>query len=57
MAAGVRSFAYGSAKHLELTVFLRYRYMVACPLAMHFVRQYVGEAWHVDADEMWRGSE
>ena len=52
MRSGVSTFAYGSAKHLELTVFLRYRTMRACPLAMHFVRQYVGEAWHVDADEL-----
>ena len=52
LESGIRYFAYGSAKHLELTVFLRYRYMSACPLATHFVRQYVGEAWHVDADEL-----
>lgn len=47
----IRTFAYGSAKHLELTVFLRYRAMSACPLAMHFVRQYVGGAWQGDVDE------
>ena len=52
LRSGISSFAYGSAKHLELTVFLRYRSMSACPLAMHFVRQYVGETWQVDADEL-----
>ena len=52
LRSGVGSFAYGSAKNLELTVILRYRSMRACPLAMHFVRQYVGKAWQVDADEL-----
>ena len=52
LRSGVNTFAYGSTEYLELTVFLRYRTMSACPLAMHFVRQYVGEAWHVDADEL-----
>lgn len=52
LRSGISSFAYGAAKHLELTVFLRYRSIDVCPLAMHFVRQYVGETWHVDADEL-----
>ena len=26
--------------------------MRACPLAMHFVRQYVGEEWDLDGDEL-----
>ena len=52
LRSGIGTFAYGSVKHLELTVFLRYRSMEACPLAMHFVRQYVGETWDVDADEV-----
>lgn len=50
--SGVSSFAYGSAKHLELTVFLRYRTMDACPLAVHFVDQYVGTSWDVDGDRL-----
>lgn len=50
--SGIGSFAYGSAKHLELTVFLRYRTMDACPLAVHFVDQYLGVTWDVDVDEM-----
>lgn len=52
LVSGVGTFSYGSAKHLELTVFLRYRTMDACPLAMHFVNQYVGEAWDLDVDEL-----
>ena len=50
--SGISSFAYGSAKHLELTVFLRYRTMKACPLAVHFVDQYVGTSWDVDVDKL-----
>ena len=41
LRSGIRTFAYGAGKNLELTVFLRYRTMSACALAMHFVRQYV----------------
>lgn len=52
LRSGIGTFSYGSVKHLELTVFLRYRSMKACPLAMHFVQQYVGETWSVDADEL-----
>ena len=51
LRSGISSLSYGSAKHLELTVFLRYRCMDACPLAMHFVDQYIGESWDVDAGE------
>lgn len=50
--SGISSFSYGSAKYLELTVFLRYRTMDACPLAMHFVSQYVSDSWDVDADQL-----
>ena len=52
LRSGVRTFAYGAGKNLELTVFLRYRNMGACPLAMHFVRQYVGQNWNAHADGM-----
>ena len=52
LESGVGTFAYGSAKHLELTIFLRYRSMKKCPLAMHFVTQYVGEDWSVDAGKL-----
>lgn len=48
----IRTFAYGSGKNLELTVFLRYRSMSKCSLAMHFVKQYVGEQWYADDDEV-----
>lgn len=48
----IRTFAYGSGKDLELTVFLRYRSMSKCSLAMHFVKQYVGEQWYADGDEV-----
>lgn len=51
LRSGISSFSYGSAKHLELTVFLRYRCMDACPLAMHFVDQYVGESWDRETGE------
>ena len=47
----IRTFAYGSGKNLELTVFLRYRSMSKCSLAMHFVKQYVGEQWYADDGE------
>lgn len=46
--SGISTFAYGSAKHLELTAFLRYRTMYTCPLAMHFVNQYIDGPWDVD---------
>ena len=52
LRSGIRTFAYGAGKNLELTVFLRYRNMGACPLAMHFVRQYVGQNWNANADSM-----
>lgn len=48
----IRTFAYGAGKNLELTVFLRYRTMGACPLAMHFVGQYVGAQWNADGDNV-----
>lgn len=48
----IRTFAYGSGKNLELTVFLRYRSMSKCSLAMHFVDQYVGEQWYADSGEV-----
>ncbi len=38
---GVRTFAYGSAKNLELTVLLRYRRWDAFALARHFIGRYV----------------
>ena len=52
LKSGIGSFAYGSARHLELTVFLRYRTMDTCPLAVHFVDQYLGGTWDVDVDEL-----
>ena len=52
LGSGIRTFAYGAGKNLELTVFLRYRAMNACPLAMHFVTQYVGAQWNADADSL-----
>lgn len=48
----IRTFAYGARENLELTVFLRYRSMRKCALAMHFVRQYIGEQWESQAGEM-----
>lgn len=45
----IGTFAYGAAKNLELTVFLRYRTMDACALAVHFVEQYVAAQWSADA--------
>lgn len=48
----IRTFAYGAGKNLELTVFLRYRTMSRCSLAMHFVNQYMGEEWDAGADEV-----
>lgn len=48
----IRTFAYGARESLELTVFLRYRSMGRCALAMHFVRQYLGEQWQSQADEV-----
>ena len=48
----IGTFAYGSGKNLELTVFLRYRTMSKCSLAMHFVNQYVGEQWYADSGEV-----
>lgn len=51
LQSDIRTFAYGAAKNLELTVFLRYRTMGACPLAMHFVTQYVGAQWN-DGDSV-----
>lgn len=41
MRAGIRTYAYGSAKDLEFTVFIRYRRLNASPLARHFMGQYV----------------
>ena len=46
--SGISAFAYGSAKHLEITAFLRYRTMRTCPLAMHFMSQYIDGPWDVD---------
>lgn len=48
----IRTFAYGAGKNLELTVFLRYRTMSRCSLAMHFVNQYMGEEWDAGTDEV-----
>ena len=49
LRSGIRAFAYGSTQDLELTVFLRYKTMNACPLAAHFVGQYIDEQWNPDA--------
>lgn len=52
LGVGIRTFAYGAERNLELTVFLRYRRMSACPLAMHFVRQYVGGDSNAEGDSV-----
>ena len=52
LRSGIRAFSYGTAKDLELTVLLRYRAMSACPLARHFVGQYIGEEWNFAAAEV-----
>lgn len=48
----IRTFAYGAGKNLELTVFLRYRAVSRCSLAMHFVKQYMGAGWDAGADDV-----
>ena len=52
LQSDIRTFTYGAAKNLELTVFLRYRTMGDCALAMHFVAQYVAAQWSSDAASM-----
>ena len=51
LSSGITPYSYGSAKDLELTVLLRYRSMSDCPLAQHFIRQYVGGRWSSQAAE------